>query len=266
MPMPINAAGIALLEEFESFVGHAYPDPYSALGKALRRAGLWGKYLKAPIAREDLPPAMQALDGAPWTIGLGFTKDVNEGDKMTRAAATKRLGRELDAGYVQPILTACTVEPNENELAAMACLAWNIGIAGFRRSSVLKAHNRGDRLAASRAFGLWNKAGGEESAGLTRRRAAESALYLLPAAGAEPAPMPQAVEPETQLRGSPIVTGTAITTGTATVGVAAEAARGVRDIRESLGDWLPWILVAVAIGAGGWTIWSRVKQRKGGWA
>lgn len=279
MKMPINDAGLAILEEFELFVPHAYPDPYSPLGKALRKAGLWRAYLKSPIQRADMPEALRSLSGAPWTIGLGFTKDVKEGDRMTRPQAMRRLAAELDEGYVEPIRRACTVEPTDNQLAAMACLAWNIGIGwdpskpkpkgakdGFRQSSVLRAHNRGDHDAAARSFGLWNKAAGEVSSGLTRRRAAESALYLKPAEHDEALPMPQEVEPETRLTASPLISTTTLSTGAGTLAVAAEGARSARDIRDSIGDWLPWVLVAVAIGAGGYAIWTRVKQRRGGWA
>ena len=35
----------------------------------------------------------------------------------------------------------------------------------------------GDFAAAANEFGKWNKAGGKVMAGLTRRRAAEAALY-----------------------------------------------------------------------------------------
>ena len=99
--------------------------------------------------------------------------------------AEARLITEL-LGYEQAVLSGCTLEPNQNQLDAMCSLAWNIGIAGLLRSTVLKCHNRGDAQSASRAFGLWNKAGGREWAGLTRRRAAEAALYLEPAPGMVP--------------------------------------------------------------------------------
>jgi lysozyme len=275
--MRMNEEGLALLEEFESFVGHAYPDPYSPLGKALRAAGLWRRYLKAPIPRSEMPESMRTLSGAPWTIGFGFTKDVSEGDRMTRAQGERRLAKELEDEYIQPILAACRVEPNPNELAAMACLAWNIGMGwqgmkkpkgakdGFRQSSVLRAHNRGDKQAAARAFGLWNKAAGEVSPGLTRRRAGESALYLKPVDG-DSVPMPQTVEPESNLARSPIISTATLSTGAGTLAVGAEAARSARDIRETIGDWLPWILVGVAVAAAGWAIWTRVKQRREGWA
>ena len=48
--------------------------------------------------------------------------------------------------------------------------------------------------------------------------------------------------------------------------VAAEAARGVKDIRDSLGEWLPFAIVAALIGAAAFVVWQRVKQRRGGWA
>lgn len=238
MEMPINNDGIALLQEFESFA-------------------------KTKPGKPNVAHAYQDMVGV-WTIGWGFTKGVREGDTMTRAMADRRLAEELEE-YVQPIRRACTGETTDNQLAAMACLAWNIGIAGFLKSTVLKCHNRGDYQAAARAFSLWNKAGGQVVRGLTRRRAAEAALYLKPMEG-EAEPMPQRVDGESNLGRSPIITGTSITAGTATVGVVAEGARSVKDIRESLGDWLPVVLVVIAIGAAGWVIWSRVKQRRGGWA
>ena len=259
----INDAGLELLEDFESFVGHAYPDPYSPLGKALQRGGLWKSYLKKPML---LSSEMQALSGAPWTIGLGFTKGVKAGDKMTKGQAKRRLAEEMDAEYVQPLLKACKIEPNENQLAGMACLAWNIGISGTLKSTVLKCHNRGDTNAAARAFALWNKAAGEVSAGLTRRRAAEAALYLTPVDDEEPEPMPQQVDPEKSMAKSGIITGTTVSTVAGTTALVAESVRSVKDVRESIGDFLPWVLIAAAIGGAVYVIWNRLNQRDGGLA
>lgn len=269
MDYPINDDGIALLEEFEDFVGVAYPDPISPLGKALQAQGLWRTVLVRGYSA--IPQSMREMDGAPVTIGFGFTAGVKPGDTMSRTEANRQLA-ELLRPYVQAVERACP-DANENELAAMVCLAWNIGIAGFQKSTVRKAHARGDKQAAARAFGLWNKSRGKVVAGLTRRRAAESALYLKPVPGAAvnrflpPVDaMPQRVDPETSLARSPIIAGSTLTAGTATVGVVAEAARGAREIRDSLGDWLPWVIVAVAVAGAGWAVWSRVRQRKNGWA
>ncbi|SFF14639.1 lysozyme [Paracidovorax wautersii] len=287
---PINPAGIKLLHDREAFVGHAYPDPYSPLGKALRGAGLWRKYLAAPFA---IPASISGLSGAPWTIGWGFTEGVREGDRMTLQEADARLAVELDK-IATAVRAACTVPPNENQLAAMVVLAYNIGLGwsgsskpkgakdGFRQSSVLKAHNRGDTAAAARAFRLWNKAGGEVSPGLEARRLAESQLYLTPASGpagaaASPAApvddvqtlMPQAVDAERPLTASTINRASVAAGGTAAVATIAETARTVTDIKSSaerLGDWLlPMLLVGIVLLCG-YIVWERVKVRREGWS
>ena len=232
--MKTSPKGIALITEFEGFRSNAYLCP----------AGI-------------------------WTIGYGFTLGVQPGDTITKAQAKARLARELD-GYEAAVTRACTNEPNQNEFDALVCFAFNVGVSGMAKSSVIKAHNRGDHQAAARAFSLWNKAGGKVWAGLTRRRAAEAALYLTPMPDdvSDPAEgpaldMPQRVDSESSLSRSPIVAGSGIAAGAT---AAAEVARSVSDVREALGDWLPWVLVAIAVGAAGWAIWSRMQQRRGGWA
>lgn len=232
--MKTSPKGIALITEFEGFREKAYQDVVGI-----------------------------------WTIGYGFTLGVQPGDTITKAQAKARLARELD-GYEAAVTRACTNEPNQNEFDALVCFAFNVGVSGMAKSSVIKAHNRGDHQAAARAFSLWNKAGGKVWPGLTRRRAAEAALYLTPMPDDVSDPvegpaldMPQRVDSESSLSRSPIVAGSGIAAGAT---AAAEVARSVSDVREALGDWLPWVLVAIAVGAAGWAIWSRMQQRRGGWA
>ena len=152
---------------------------------------------------------------------------------------------------------------------------------------MIKAHNRGDFQSAARAFGLWNKAGGKVWPGLTRRRAAESALYLKPVphlvprvvdepapdapAGELPSrdalphvePMPQAVEPESRLTESPINRAATVAgTTAATVGAVSQIKSGLDD----LSGWLvPMLCIAVAALAG-YIVWQRWQQRHKGWA
>ena len=105
------------------------------------------------------------------TIGFGFTKGVKVGDHMTLAEAEARLQTEL-ADYEKGITG------NENQIAAMTCLAWNIGIGAFQGSSVWRLHRAGNHAAAADAFRMWVKAGGRVVYGLVRRRESERALYL----------------------------------------------------------------------------------------
>lgn len=228
----MNQAGIDLLREYEGWRSHAYLD----------------------------------IVGVP-TIGFGFTDGVKMGDFMTPADGEVRLKQEV-AKYQKAVARACNVEPSDNQLAAMTCFSFNIGVAGFVKSTVLKAHNRGDDQSAARAFGLWDKAGGKVVVGLTRRRAAEAALYLKPAPST-PVEMPQRVEPERPITRSPMQlagTGTAVASA---MSVGAQVAGDVSSIRDSLGNWLPTIimiaaLVGVALGA--YVVWQRWRQRHLGWS
>lgn len=206
------------------------------------------------------------------TIGYGFTKGVNLGDSMTREEANARLVEELRP-YEMAVWQNCIREPNQNEFDAMVLLCFNIGPAGFKRSTVLRAHNRGDSQAAARAFGLWNKSGGKVYEGLTRRRAEESALYLKPVPGSvaemvQPL-MPQQVDPETRMTESTINRAGVVAGGTAAVATVAETARTVADVKYSvstLGDWMIPILLVLVVALCGYIIYERVKVRREGWA
>lgn len=239
--MKTGIRGFRLIQEFEGFRSKAYAD----------------------IANPNL-----------WTIGYGFTKGVKEGDTITKGEAGIRLQAELHE-YEQGVLEACTISPNQNQFDALVCFSWNVGIAAMKRSSVIKAHNRGDFQSAARAFALWNKAGGKVYPGLTRRRAAESALYLEPISGENPdvegpaEEMPQAVDGERPMTQSTINRASVVAGGTAAVATVAETARTVADVKYSvgmLGDWLVPILLLLVVGLCGYIVWERLKQRKGGWA
>lgn len=233
--MKINQMGVALIIEFEGFRSSAYLCPANV-----------------------------------WTLGYGSTKGVKQGDTITMYDAKERLKREL-VEYEQAVL-ATLKAPNENEFSACVVMAYNIGIAGFRSSSVVKAHNRGDKEAAARAFNLWNKAtvGGVKKTlpGLTRRRMAEAALYLTPVALTE-VEMPQAIEPERPMTESTINRASVVAGGTAGIAAVSETINAVNEVKygvSALGNWLvPALLVAV-VALAGYIVWTRVQQRKGGWA
>jgi lysozyme len=115
--------------------------------------------------------------GGVWTIGYGFTEGVKKGDTITRDAADARLLIELQK-FADGVLAMCSARATQPQLDAMTSLAYNIGLGAFYKSSVLRMHNIGATQAAGRAFSLWNKVDGRVVAGLSARRAKESALYL----------------------------------------------------------------------------------------
>lgn len=230
--MKTSERGIKLLIEFEGFRGEAY----------------------IPVPG-DVP-----------TIGFGFTKGVKMGDRMTLAEARDRLKTEL-AEYERGVYEACTVRPTQNQFDAFVCFAFNIGVAGFNRSSVLKAHNRGDTQAAARAFSLWNKSGGRVYAGLTRRRAAEAALYLEHVD--HELSMPQRIDAERPMTASTINRASVVAGGTATVAAVSETVNTVNGLKHGvseLGDWLVPALLVCVVALAGYIVWERIKQRREGWA
>ena len=66
---------------------------------------------------------------------------------------------------------------NQNQFDAIVSFAFNIGIGNFTTSTLLKKINKSDFTGASEEFKRWNKSGGVELAGLTRRRKTEKELF-----------------------------------------------------------------------------------------
>ena len=215
-----------------------------------------------------------------WTCGWGETEGVTPATVWTQPYADQRLADSL-AERAHAVRGMCTVPPTDNQLAAMVSLSYNAGLEGFRSSSVLKAHNRGDAQAAGRAFSLWNKARIDGVLqvvpGLTSRRAAETALYLQPEPEQAPHAMPQAVEAETSLARSPTAQAGTVTAAAGAVAALSQAGDQVQVVSstlqtvkavatETLGLPAEWFLPAVLILVGAVVIWQRTEQRRQGWA
>ncbi|CAB4158902.1 COG3772 Phage-related lysozyme (muraminidase) [uncultured Caudovirales phage] len=211
-----------------------------------------------------------------WTCGWGETNGVTATTRWTQEQADEAF-RESLAMFSMKVAVLLKVEPTSRQLAAMVSLAYNIGVAAFSRSTVLRLHNAGDTAGAARAFLLFNKARVNgvlvPLAGLTSRRASESALYLTPDPEAPTERMPQAVETETPIAKSPIAQAGAVTAvaGVATLGEQIALVKPVvEQAREvtvgTLGIPEGWFLPLVLIVAGAAAAYWRLKQRQQGWA
>lgn len=116
--------------------------------------------------------------GDPWTIGWGTTgPDVKRGVNWTQQQCDDRFVQHLNE-FAQAVTTAiggaATTQP---QFDALVSFAYNVGIGNLKSSTLLKMHKAGDYAGAAGQFARWNKAAGKVMAGLTRRRAAEAALY-----------------------------------------------------------------------------------------
>lgn len=140
--MKIGIRGLEMIKEFEGFKGTAYLCPAKV-----------------------------------WTIGYGTTKNVKQGQTVTQGQALLMLQADVKQ-FESDVTSMVKVPLTQNQFDALVCFAYNVGSGNLRSSTLLKLVNAGDFNGAAGQFGRWNKGGGQVLAGLTRRRAAEAALFL----------------------------------------------------------------------------------------
>jgi len=145
--------------------GIAFVKGYEKCAKAIRgKPGQFAAYMPTP---DDVP-----------TIGWGSTgPDIKMGLVWSQAQCDSRFDADAQkfAHAVDEALggTATT----QGQFDAMWSLAYNIGVGGFKGSTVLRQHKAGNYDKAASAFAMWNKQKGKVLDGLTKRRKAETAIY-----------------------------------------------------------------------------------------
>jgi len=111
------------------------------------------------------------------TIGYGSTgPHVTPGKVITEAQANDLLQDDLDR-FEKAVTRLVTVPLTQNQYDALVSFAFNVGISALERSTLLKRVNAKLFDQARAEFSKWNRTGGRPLAGLTRRRAAEAALF-----------------------------------------------------------------------------------------
>ena len=152
--MKISENGLKLIQEFESFENAPYLDSARV-----------------------------------WTIGYGSTyypngKPVTGRDKPITREYAETIQRNVISKDFEPVINELLEKQiasgfvNQNMYDAILSLTYNIGVNGFRRSSVLRLLKQGDKQNAADAFLLWNKADGKVLKGLVNRRKKERELFL----------------------------------------------------------------------------------------
>lgn len=111
-----------------------------------------------------------------WTIGYGHTKVARRGMIITEAVAEELLASDL-AEFEKGVSAAVKVDLSQNEFDALVSFSFNVGLGNFKKSTLLKKINLGDKEGAAAEFPKWNKAGGQVLRGLIKRRNAEKLLW-----------------------------------------------------------------------------------------
>ena len=112
-----------------------------------------------------------------WTIGVGHTKGVKQGQTITEAQAMSLLKGDLlpCENYVNN-LGVCK---NQGQFDALVDFCFNLGTGALGRSTLLKFIRQGKAEQYIRGeFAKWVKSGGKTLAGLVKRRAWEADRYF----------------------------------------------------------------------------------------
>jgi lysozyme len=119
-----------------------------------------------------------------WTIGWGNTRYENgqlvrQGERITQQRADELFTNILNRDFVSFANRVITSNVNQNQFSAIVSFAYNVGNGNLQRSTLLRLVNANPNNTLIRnEFMRWNRAGGRELAGLTRRRTAEADLYF----------------------------------------------------------------------------------------
>jgi lysozyme len=111
-----------------------------------------------------------------WTIGYGTTRGVKPGQVISEEEAEAMLRADV-ARFAQGVAERLQVPVTQGQFDALVSLAYNIGLAAFGKSTLLRLLNDSKYALAAAQFPRWNKAKGRVLPGLTKRRAAERAMF-----------------------------------------------------------------------------------------
>lgn len=144
----MSDAGLAMLIRFEGSIPYAYNDPlkYATFGV--------GHLLhKSPVTAADQVSWGSPTHPKPERVMPVLREDIKK--------------------FEQGVLKLLKKPASQKQFNAMVSLAFNIGLGGFERSTVLRQHNAGNRDAAADAFLMW-----DVPSMLRPRREKERLLYL----------------------------------------------------------------------------------------
>jgi GH24 family phage-related lysozyme (muramidase) len=104
-----------------------------------------------------------------WTIGYGHIRNVTEGMSIDNATAERFLREDLSNS--EAAVESAAPGLTDNQFAALCSFCFNLGSGAL---NTMLGHGI-DQVPQQ--IPRWNRAGGQVLAGLTRRRAAEVALW-----------------------------------------------------------------------------------------
>jgi lysozyme len=118
------------------------------------------------------------------TIGFGNTfysdgRKVTMVDKPITRAEAFDMFKEIADKFAKRVSTCVKAPLNQNQFNSLVSFAYNVGVANFMNSTLLKKINiNHNDLAIRTEFLKWDKVGTKKLAGLTKRRIYEADNYF----------------------------------------------------------------------------------------
>ena len=134
---------------------------------------------------EGLRPHLYDDAGGHCTIGYGHlvhsgrcngSEPAEFKAGISEARATEIFRTRLE-NYEATVRTSVTVELTQSEYDALVSFCFNIGAGAFRRSTLLRLLNQGDRASVPTELAKWVRSGGRVISGLQRRRGLKADLF-----------------------------------------------------------------------------------------
>ena len=203
-----------------------------------------------------------------WTIGFGSCKGVRSGMKITVKEAEDLLIKDIE-DHGKAVKRHVNVPLTQFQYDALTSFVFNLGEGAFKSSTLLKKLNKGMYDEVPEQLMRWNKARVDGKLvplnGLTRRRAAEGALFSSDAGlpsdeGGSEMPQKVAAAAPKSLAKSKTMAGAGI----------AGAATAMNEISGQLQGLLPYadslkvLFLVCAIGGIGLAAYARFKDHSDG--
>lgn len=203
-----------------------------------------------------------------WTLGFGATKGIRSGMTCTVAEAEQRLIDDLNE-HGKIVKRLVNVPLSQGQYDALVSFVFNVGGGNFKSSTALKRLNSGLYEDVPEQLQRWNKARVDGKLtplrGLTRRRAAEAAIFSadaeLPSDEGGPE-MPQ--KPTTEAPKSLAKSKTMAGAGIAGAATAMNEVAGQIQGLVSYAPMLKTIFLICALGGIALAMYARFKDNREG--
>lgn len=205
------------------------------------------------------------------TVGVGHTAAMGdpipfEGMTISAEEADIILARDL-AAIEQQVQSAIKVNVNQRQFDTLVSFVFNVGIAAFRKSTLLKKLNASQYSEVPSELLKWNRVKGKVVDGLTNRRKAEADFWRGAPTDQKPTgDMPQAVDPPRKMRQSKEGNAALLTGGAAAVSAASDISKQINETGDNITSIIdlaknPTFLALVLIIIAAAAIWYWRKQR-----